>query len=386
MNSQKKYERYQRQILLKGFGIEAQQKLLQSKVLVIGAGGLCCPALQYLVGAGVGKIGIVDNDIVSITNLHRQVLYGVDDIGFSKAEVAAKRLRTLNDEIAISFFNERMTNENALSIIKSYDIVIDGTDNFSTRYLINDACVLLRKPLVYGAISQYEGQVAVFNLNDNKRSANYRDLFPEPPKDDEVLNCAEAGVLGVLPGIIGSMMVNETIKLITGIGKPLINSLLTYNALDNSSYEFNLFLNKDAQMQIPKDEDAFLKMDYDWLCASKVDDELEIDCQQFDLMIDGENTLIIDVREKDEQPFVNEFKHVNISLSDLIDVKNELKNDTVVVFCQSGKRSLLAAKMLNDIYSDKSVYSLKGGIVEWKRKHALQVDENKIRSLLSDQQ
>lgn len=376
MNNQKKYERYQRQILLKGFGIEAQQKLLHAKVLVIGAGGLGCPALQYLVGAGVGTIGIVDDDIVSLNNLHRQVLFDVNDIGFLKAEVAAKKLSALNDEININFYNKRLMNENAFSIIKEYDIVVDGTDNFSTRYLINDACVLLNKPLIYGAISQYEGQLAVFNVNNRNRSANYRDLFPDPPKDDEVLNCAEAGVLGVLPGIIGTMMANETIKLITETGKPLINSMLTYNALDNSNYEFNFSLNEDAQKLIPKDEATFLKIDYEWLCSSKIDDRLEINGEKFDSMIDDDKTLIIDVREIHEQPFVDEFKHVQIPLSGLAENQIPIDSNPVIVFCQSGKRSLQAAKMLSNIFKDKHIYSLKGGIVEWKRKHELQANEN----------
>src|SRR3954447_17905389 len=189
------YERYQRQTILKEFGESGQQKLLRSKVLVIGAGGLGCPALQYLAAAGVGYIGIADDDVVSITNLHRQVLYSTFDIGFSKAEKAKHSLTRLNPDINITAYNERLTSKNALGIIEKYDIVIDGTDNFASRYLINDACVLLRKPFVYGAVSRFEGQVAVFNHTNEKGDApvNYRDLFPEPPLETEVLNCADAG-------------------------------------------------------------------------------------------------------------------------------------------------------------------------------------------------
>ena len=373
MNNKKTYERYQRQILLNEFGIEAQQKLSQAKVLVIGAGGLGCPALQYLVAAGIGTISVVDDDIISLTNLHRQVLYGIDDIGLSKAEVAAKKLRALNDEIIINVYNTRLTNKNALSIIQHYDVVIDGTDNFSSRYMINDACVLLNKPLIYGAISKFEGQVAVLNVKDetNERAINYRDLFPILPKDDEVLNCAEAGVLGVLPGIIGTMQANETIKLITGIGKTLINKMLTYNALDNSVYEFSLTLNEEAQNLIPKDEDVFLKMDYDWLCSSQTNKDFEIDVVQFENFMLDNNTIIIDVREKDELPLVDEFNHIQIPLSRLKESQSLIKKDNVIVFCQTGKRSLEAAKMLLELFHDKHVYSLKGGIVEWKNKHAL---------------
>src|SRR6476620_5750655 len=184
------YERYQRQMALKNFGEGGQQKLLQAKVLVIGAGGLGCPALQYLAAAGIGNIGIVDDDSVSLSNLHRQILYSVRDIGFLKAERAAEKLREMNPEISIISYAGRLTTQNAFSIMDGYDIIVDGTDNFSSRYMINDACVLLNKPLVYGAVSQYEGQVAIFNVKKNKteETVNYRDLFPHPPGENEVLN------------------------------------------------------------------------------------------------------------------------------------------------------------------------------------------------------
>ena len=345
MNNNKPYERYRRQIVLKEFGIAGQQKLIQAKVLIIGAGGLGCPVLQYLAAAGVGTIGIADDDIVSLSNLHRQVLYNMNDIGKSKAEVAAGKLKALNNEINFQIYKTRLTNKNALEIIKDYDIVVDGTDNFSSRYMINDACVLLNKPFIYAAISRFEGQVAVFNVQNKSasRAVNYRDLFPVPPKDDEILNCAEAGVLGVLPGIIGTMQANETIKLITGIGKPLINKMLTYDALDNSSYEFNLSLNEEAQALIPKTEDEFLMTDYEWLCSSQVNNTFEIDDIQFDNLIEDNNTIIIDVREKDEQPFVDEFRHMQIPLNELLSNRSIIKKNNVVLFCQSGKRSLQAA-------------------------------------------
>ncbi len=252
MNDQNLYERYHRQIILPEFGEEGQQKLFLAKVLVIGAGGLGCPALQYLTAAGIGTIGIVDDDTVALNNLHRQVLYSVNDIGLSKAERATKILQQLNPEIKIVAYNERLHNQNALTLFDEYDIIIDGTDNFSTRYMINDACVLLNKPLVYGAISQFEGQVSVFK-NGKEDDVNYRDIFPDPPKEGEVLNCAEAGVLGVLPGIIGTMMANETIKLITGIGEPLVNQLFTYNALNNQVYQLSLSSRRETRSLIPKD-------------------------------------------------------------------------------------------------------------------------------------
>jgi molybdopterin/thiamine biosynthesis adenylyltransferase/rhodanese-related sulfurtransferase len=368
MTNDKLYERYQRQIILPKFGETGQRKLLKAKVLVIGAGGLGCPALQYLVAAGVGTIGIVDDDVVALNNLHRQILYSVNDIGLSKAEIAAKVLRELNPEITIISYNERLTTQNALSIIDEFEIVIDGTDNFSTRYMINDACVLLGKPIVYGAISQYEGQIAVFNLlkNINDESVNYRDIFPYPPKEDEVFSCAEAGVLGVLPGIIGIMMANETIKLITRIGEPIANQLFTYNALSNQVYLFTLPAGKETRSLIPKDKAEFLKTDYVWLCSSSLPD-LEIDIHTFNSVIEKGKADVIDVREPNELPVVDEFSNIKIPLAQLADNSGRIKCDTVIAFCQTGRRSLQAVRILSGIFGNtKKVYSLKGGITQWK--------------------
>ena len=367
----KLYERYHRQIILPEVGEQGQQKLLEAKVLVIGAGGLGCPVLQYLAAAGVGTIGIVDDDVVALNNLHRQVLYSVHDIGFSKAETAAGLLSRLNPEINIVPYNRRLTTENALDLLNAFDIIVDGTDNFSTRYMINDACVLLGKPLVYGAISQFEGQASVFNYSSkqNPGKINYRDIFPNPPNEDAILNCAEAGVLGVLPGIIGSMMANETIKMVTGIGEVLAGRLFTYDALSNQVYTFNLSAGKDTRSLIPKDEQEFIKTDYVWLCSSS-NPELEIDIAAFNAVLAGQIADIIDVREPGEMPIVTEFDTIKIPLGQLSDQTDSIHSDTVIVFCQSGKRSLHAAKTLSGIFANtKKVYSLKGGIVEWKQRH-----------------
>jgi len=366
-NETPSYERYQRQILLKGFGLEGQHKLLQSKVLVVGAGGLGCPALQYLAAAGVGTIGIVDEDIVSITNLHRQILFTVDDIGLPKASTAKERLAKLNPEITIIDYNERLSTRNALAIIKDYDIVIDATDNFSSRYLINDACVLLNKPIVYGAVSQFEGQVAILNchLASSVTPANYRDLFPTPPIDGEVLNCAEAGVLGVLPGIIGSMQASETIKLITGIGKPLINTVLTYHSLTNQLYKIEIVANSSTRSLLPANEADFIKMDYDWFCASK-NNKFEIDIENFNKIANTADVEIIDVRELGETPILTDINYYQIPLSQFKENIAAIKKEKIVVFCQSGKRSLQAAHILFDTFGNKKIiYSLKGGITEW---------------------
>jgi adenylyltransferase/sulfurtransferase len=361
------YERYQRQIILKEFGEAGQQKLLQSKVLVIGAGGLGCPALQYLAAAGVGTIGIVDDDIVSISNLHRQPLYSTFDIGFSKAEKAKHSLTRLNPDITVHAYNERLTTQNALAIIEKFDIVIDGTDNFASRYLINDACVLMNKTLVYGAVSQFEGQLAIFNSKNKNGDApvNYRDLFPVPPKDGEILNCVEAGVLGVLPGIIGTMQANETIKLITGIGKPLINSLLTYNALNNRMYEVSLLAKATTRSLIPNSKAAFEAMNYEWLCSSG-NTRFEIDIATFNQHKNKPDVKIIDVRELNEQPLPSGFQFMRIPLSVFKENTASIGNETVILFCQSGKRSLQAAEWLFDTFGEsKKIYSLKGGILNW---------------------
>ena len=260
-------ERYSRQLILKDFGEAGQQALHEAKVLMVGAGGLGCSALQYLVAAGVGTIGIVDDDVISLSNLHRQTLYSTGDIGLPKALKAKQKLHLLNPGINITAYNERLTTNNALQIFETYDVIIDGTDNFASRYLINDACVLANKPLVYGAVSQFEGQVAVFNYKKSIEdiAVNYRDLFPNPPEEDSVLNCAEAGVLGVLPGIIGAMQANEAIKLITGIGKPLVNAILTYDALSGQVYTIEMSVNEISKSLVPVDAAAFSKMKYEQL-------------------------------------------------------------------------------------------------------------------------
>lgn len=362
------YERYQRQMILPDFGEKGQQQLAAARILVIGAGGLGCPALQYLAAAGVGTIGIVDGDTVSLSNLHRQVLFNTDDVGKNKAEIAAAYLRRLNPEITVQSFPDNATTENLLTLLLSFDMVIDGTDNFAARYMINDACVLMKKILVYAAVSRFEGQVAVFNypLENEMRSANYRDLFPEPPKENEILNCADAGVLGVLPGIIGSMQASEAIKLITGLGSSLINQLLTYNVLTNQFFTLKIAAKQDTASLIPKTEEIFRKTDYTWLCASPVP-VTEIDALAFDQLIQQEHIDIVDVREMHEMPIVDEFQHRRIPLTNIEAEYEQLNNDTVVVFCQSGKRSRMAIQLLSEQFGNtKTMYSLQGGIVAWK--------------------
>ena len=228
MLSKEEIQKYSRHLKLPDFGLEEQQKLKEAKVLVIGAGGLGSPVLQYLTASGIGTIGIVEFDAIEISNLQRQILYGASDVGSAKIKIAGTRIKNLNPSVQLHLHEVQLQNENAIEIISDYDLIIDGSDNFPTRYLVNDACVLSEKPLVYGSVYQYEGQVSVFNvlLESGERSCNYRDLFPEPPPPELAPNCAEGGVLGVLPGVIGCLQVNEAIKLLTGQGEALINKLL----------------------------------------------------------------------------------------------------------------------------------------------------------------
>jgi adenylyltransferase/sulfurtransferase len=357
------YPRYQRQIILPEIGEAGQQKIAAAKVLVIGTGGLGCPALQYLAAAGIGAIGIVDDDIVSISNLHRQILFETNDVGLQKAAVASVKLSKLNPEISIKPFAVRITTDNAFSLIDDYDIVLDCTDNFASRYLINDACVLLKKPLVFGAISKFDGQVAIFNIKDNETEypINYRDLFPQPPKADEIKNCAEAGVLGVLPGTIGTLMANETIKIITGIGIRLINKMLLLNLLNYQSNIFNIIHNSAAALLIPKNKDEFIKTDYAYLCGERKD--FIIDKKQMKALIAKENILIVDVRELGEKPDITGFHTMQVPLSILADNFDKFDRETLILFCQSGARSLEAAMLLFDKFgTSKQIYSLQNGV------------------------
>ncbi|MBP7821817.1 MAG: HesA/MoeB/ThiF family protein [Saprospiraceae bacterium] len=238
MNNNINYNKFLRQITLSGFGVEKQLLLNNAKVLIIGAGGLGCPALLYLAAAGVGTLGLVDFDLVEMSNLHRQILYGVSDVGKSKVAVAAKKVNLLHPEVNINCYDERITIDNIASIIKDYDIILDGTDDVDTKYLINDTCFNMNIPLVFGSIYQYEGQVAIFNGKD--ALSNYRKLFPTPPASDSIFTCNVMGVLGVLPGIIGTIQASETIKTLTGIGDTLLNKLLIINILKNTFYEIDL--------------------------------------------------------------------------------------------------------------------------------------------------
>lgn len=345
MKESNPYARYNRQMILEGFGEAAQLKLKNARVFVAGAGGLGCAALQYLAAAGIGTIGIADDDMVQVENLHRQVLYTMQDVGALKADTAAAWLMKMNPETRIHIYPVRLTSENIAGIIADYDVILDGTDNRETKYLINDTCVLAGKPLVFAAISKYEGQLAIFNYPPGSPGAvNYRDIFPDNLSVE--LSCQETGVLGVLPGIIGCMQCNETIKLITGIGKPLINRLLIYNALTNHVNEFTVH----PVGVVP----------------TTTGSPLEINSEEFGRLINRENITVIDVRESDHRLSPADFQHIRIPLSELRTNLPSVTGDMIITFCERGILSLHAAKMLTaTLGSGKKIYSLQNGIRHW---------------------
>lgn len=370
--SKEELERYSRHLILPEFNIEGQQKLKNARVLVVGSGGLGSPVLQYLVAAGVGTIGIVDFDVVEASNLQRQVLFSMDDIGKPKVEAAKERLQAQNPYIKIIPYKTRLTSENALDILKDYDVVADGTDNFPTRYLVNDACVLLGKVNVYASIFRFEGQLSVFNyLHENgERGPNYRDLFPVPPPPGIVPSCAEGGVLGVLPGILGSLQANEVIKVVSGVGEPLSGRLFL---LDTLSFETRtLKIRKDELNPLsgkdPSQKELIDYVDFCGLAGEKqvMKSKKELDVQELnEWMNKKESFRLIDVRESYEYDIANLGGEL-IPMKELEKNLEKIPSDMkVVVHCRSGKRSADAIEMLEKKYGYENLYNLKGGILAW---------------------
>lgn len=365
--SKEELSRYNRHIIIKEFGLEGQKKLKAAKVLVIGSGGLGSPMLLYLAAAGVGTIGIVDFDVVDDSNLQRQVLFGVAEVGKQKAEAAKQKLQSLNPFINLRVHNVQFTSKNALDLIKEYDVVADGTDNFPTRYLVNDACVLSDKPNVYASIFQFEGQVSVFNYRNSKGEygPNYRDLYATPPPPGLVPSCAEGGVLGVLPGIIGSLQALEVIKIVTGIGEILSGRLFIFDALNFESRTFNLKRNPANPLNGTNPTIKEL-IDYEDFCNLKTAERSvkEISVKELhDWQIRGEEFQLIDVREQHEYDIVNLGAHL-IPLSKISEQSDRIdKKKKVVIHCKTGNRSAKAIRELEDKFGFKNLYNLKSGIL-----------------------
>ena len=366
--SQQEILRYSRHLIMPEVGMEGQLKLKAAKVLLIGTGGLGAPLGLYLTAAGVGRLGLVDFDVVDFTNLQRQVTFTTQDVGKRKIEAARDRLHGLNPEIQIDTHEVKLTSENALDILRDYDIIVDGTDNFPTRYLVNDACVLLGKPNVYGSIFRFEGQATVFALDDGPC---YRCLYPEPPPPGLVPSCAEGGVLGVLPGIVGSIQANETIKLIIGRGESLKGRLLMFDALKMKFRELRLRKNPDCPI-CGTHRTVTKLIDYEEFCGLRGQEAQqpaaqvpEIEPVELKRKLDaGEDVFILDVREPHEYQICHLNGHL-IPLGDLPKRVSELDSArTIVAHCRSGMRSAQAVEFLRTA-GFRKVWNLKGGILAW---------------------
>jgi len=363
--------RYSRHLLIPEVALEGQRKLKNSSVLIIGTGGLGSPVALYLAAAGVGRIGLVDYDVVDSSNLQRQVIHGTSTIGKLKVESAKEKLLDLNPDIQVDVFNEPYTSENALRIARDFDLILDGTDNFPTRYLTNDVAVFLGKPNVYASIYRFDGQVSVFYA---KEGPCYRCLFPEPPPPGLVPSCAEGGVLGVLPGTIGTLQATEALKLLLGIGEPLIGKLLLYNALDMSFDFVKLKKNPNCRVCGPNADIKEL-IDYEEFCGVPSHDHdegsagagLDITAPELSERLKTNHLKLLDVREPHELEISALPNAVNIPLGELAGRLTELDSaDEMVVFCKGGSRSARALELLASA-GFKKAKNLKGGINAWAR-------------------
>jgi adenylyltransferase/sulfurtransferase len=363
--------RYSRHLIMPEVGLAGQKRLKASSVLLIGAGGLGAPLGLYLGAAGVGRIGLVDFDLVDFSNLQRQVIHGTPDVGRSKLESARDRLKAINPEVAVDLYETRLTSANALDILRPHDVVIDGTDNFPTRYLVNDACVLLGKPNVYGSIFRFDGQASVFYPG---KGPCYRCLYPEPPPPGEVPSCAEGGVLGILPGLIGCIQATEAVKLLLGQGEPLVGRLLLYDALQMRFREFKV--RRNPKCPLCGDAPTIKALvDYEQFCGVRGQEAAapaamsgvgEITAEELKRRLDrGEDVFILDVRNPEEVQICRIPGSVLIPLPSLPQRVGELdRRRELVVHCKSGMRSQKAIQLLRGQGFDR-LTNLKGGILAW---------------------
>ena len=368
--SNQEVERYSRHLIMPEVGMDGQLKLKAASVLCIGAGGLGSPVAMYLAAAGVGRLGLVDFDVVDYSNLQRQIIHGTPDVGRSKLESARDTLVAINPEVAIDLHETALSSSNAFDVLGDYDIVVDGTDNFPTRYLVNDACVLLRKPNVFGSIFRFEGQASVFAT---KQGPCYRCLYPEPPPPGLVPSCAEGGVLGILPGVVGTIQATETVKLIIGVGEPLINRFMIYDALRMKFRE--LKLRRDPECPVCGDRPTVTQLiDYEQFCgiaptSPALDDSTsgdDVTVEELKFFIDNnDGVFLLDVREPQEHQICSIPGSVLIPLGELPNRISDLGgHEDVVVHCKSGVRSAKAVKILSDA-GFKKVRNLSGGILRW---------------------
>jgi sulfur-carrier protein adenylyltransferase/sulfurtransferase len=366
--SNEEIARYSRHLIMPEVALDGQKKLRAARVLTIGAGGLGSPLAMYLAAAGVGTLGIVDFDVVDESNLQRQIIHGTSDLGRPKMESARDSIADINPNVRVEAYEEPLSSENALEIFEDFDIVVDGTDNFPTRYLVNDACVLLDKPNVYGSIFRFEGQASVFYA---KEGPCYRCLYPEPPPPGLVPSCAEGGVLGILPGAIGTIQATETVKLILGIGEPLIGRLLLYDALGMRFREMKL--RKDPSCPICGENPSVTELiDYQEFCGipqaqeqAAANEVPEITVQELkERLENGKEVTVLDVRE----PYEYEVANIGARLIPLGELPERLveldKDETFAIHCRTGARSANAVRLLQDA-GFENVYNVKGGITAW---------------------
>ncbi|MCT7586790.1 molybdopterin-synthase adenylyltransferase MoeB [Aliarcobacter butzleri] len=365
--SQEEISRYSRHLILPEVGLEGQLKLKNAKVLVVGTGGLGAPVILYLAAAGVGTIGLIDFDIVDESNLQRQIIHTTKDIGRPKISSATDRIKAINPNVKVVAHNDKLTSQNAINIIKDFDIVVDGTDNFQTRYLVNDSCVILKKPFVYGSIFRFEGQASVFNAYDGPC---YRCLYPEPPPVGLVPSCAEGGVIGVLPGVIGTIQANETIKLILGVGEVLKGRLLAFDGLKMQFKE--LKLKKDEKCPVCSEHPVITELiDYEEFCGLKKPDE-RIEVEEISA-IDLKNLInekrpvqLIDIRQPHELQIGKIEGSKGIPFGQLLRRKDELDSSKkAVIICKIGLMSAEIIRQLKQSGYTGEIYSLKGGITSW---------------------
>jgi adenylyltransferase/sulfurtransferase len=389
-------QRYSRHIIMPEVGIDGQRKLKASSVLLIGTGGLGSPTALYLAAAGIGRMGLVDYDVVDESNIQRQVIHGMSTVGISKLDSAEKRLRDLNPDMTIEKHNVPLTSDNALELMESYDVIIDGTDNFPTRYLVNDACVKLGKPNVYGSIFRFEGQLSVFYPGAHDEAPCYRCMFPEPPPPGLVPSCAEGGVLGILPGTIGTMQATEAIKLLLGIGEPMIGRMMLYDALD---MEFNTIrVRRDPNCPVcsaPSDDVELI--DYEQFCGMPAHDHSDFSLSDEDgydtvqeisvrdlqqRMESGEDVVVLDVRDPHEWEIAAIDGTLRIPKGEIKAAKNAVlagrktedetvlaqipKDKPLLVHCRSGKRSADSILFLQEVgYDPAYLFNVRGGILAW---------------------
>jgi adenylyltransferase/sulfurtransferase len=313
---------------------------------------------------GVGHLGIVDGDTVSISNLQRQILYGREDVGKHKTEVAREKVHQQNPDVQVNLYTEELSALNVFDLISGYDIILDCTDQFKARYIINDACVLLHKPFIFAAVYQYEGQLAVFNGMET--DANYRDLFPQSPAKHDASNCAEAGVFAITTALIGTLQAGEAIKWITGIGKVLRNQLLTYDVRQHISYTVEIPKQAFASLGVPKNQDELKSYPYNTFCGLSSPTNDEIDAAEFEYLLTTKNIQLIDIRNRDELPKLDELQALRIPINELEQHIEKIdKEKKVILFCHSGHRTQIALEVLQEEYQMKNVCHLKGGLLRW---------------------